>query len=84
MGGRRRAPTGETCGDVKGKPGDSRRAEKSRGLRCVRSSELRPRARQPCSALGGARLFGGGECCTRGWVSGGREGGEPPAHVKAD
>lgn len=25
MGGRRRAPAGETCGDVKGKPGDSRR-----------------------------------------------------------
>lgn len=39
---------------------------------------------QPGWALGGARLFGGGECVHEGWVRGDCGGGRPPAHVQVD
>lgn len=69
---------------MKGRPGDSQLAEKPRGLEVFALLQAPPPARPPRSALGGARLFGGGECVHEGWVRGSGGGGQPPAHVKAD
>lgn len=77
-------PRWERCGDVKGRPGDSQREQKQRGLEVFAQLQAPPPARLLCLALGGARLFGGGENVHEGWVCGGGGGGQSLAHLKAD